>query len=115
MARKIDRLTDRTIKAKKEKGYYADGDGLYLQVSATGSKSWVFRFKRDGKARDMGARQLPRRVPRRSPPEGQGSPRAPRQGERPHRAKSRCSGPGTARRGTRDNLQGMRRAADRIQ
>ena len=54
MARRIDRLTDRTIKARKEKGYYADGDGLYLQVSATGAKLWIFRFKRDGKARDMG-------------------------------------------------------------
>ena len=54
MARRIDRLSDRTVKAKKAKGYYADGDGLYLQVSASGSKSWVFRFKRDGKARDMG-------------------------------------------------------------
>ena len=59
MARKSDRLTDRTIKAKKAKGYYADGDGLYLQVSKTGSKSWVFRFKRDGKARDMGLGSFP--------------------------------------------------------
>ena len=55
MARRIDRLTDRTIKAKKAKGYYADGDGLYLQVTATGTRSWVFRFKPGGKpARDMG-------------------------------------------------------------
>ena len=54
MARRIDRLTDRTIKAKKAKGYYADGNGLYLQVSKLGAKSWIFRFKRDGKARDMG-------------------------------------------------------------
>ena len=59
MARRIDRLTDRTIKAKKEKGYYADGDGLYLQISATGAKSWIFRFKRDGKARDMGLGSFP--------------------------------------------------------
>jgi integrase len=54
MARKVDRLTDRTIEAKKAKGYYADGNGLYLQVSNSGAKSWIFRFKRDGKARDMG-------------------------------------------------------------
>lgn len=55
MARRIDRLTDRTIKAKKAKGYYAGGDGLYLQVTATGARSWVFRFKLGGKpARDMG-------------------------------------------------------------
>ncbi len=59
MARKIARLTDRTIKAKTEKGYYADGDGLYLQVSATGAKSWIFRFKSKGKARDMGLGGFP--------------------------------------------------------
>ena len=59
MARRIDRLTDRTIKAKKEKGYYADGDGLYLQVSTTGAKSWIFRFKSKGKARDMGLGGFP--------------------------------------------------------
>jgi Arm DNA-binding domain len=28
-------------------------------VSATGSKSWVFRFKRDGKAHDMGLGSFP--------------------------------------------------------
>ena len=54
MARKLDRLKDRSVKAKRARGYYGDGDGLYLQVTATGAKSWIFRFKRDGKARDMG-------------------------------------------------------------
>ena len=34
MARNIDRLTDRSIKAKKARGYYGDGDGLYLQAGA---------------------------------------------------------------------------------
>jgi integrase len=33
---------------------YADGGGLYLQVSASGSKSWVFRYTANGKKRDMG-------------------------------------------------------------
>lgn len=33
---------------------YADGGGLYLQVSASGSKSWVFRYTVNGKKRDMG-------------------------------------------------------------
>ena len=35
-------------------GRYADGGGLYLQVSPTGTKSWLFRFMRDGQAREMG-------------------------------------------------------------
>lgn len=54
MANSINRLSDRAVRAKKDKGMYADGGGLYLQVSAVGSKSWIFRFKRDGRARDMG-------------------------------------------------------------
>ena len=59
MARTINRLTDRGVQAKKVKGLYADGSGLYLQVSTSGSKSWVFRFKRAGKARDMGLGGFP--------------------------------------------------------
>jgi hypothetical protein len=54
MARTVKRLTDRAIKRQLNKGLYADGDGLWLQVSAGGSKSWIFRFKRNGRARDMG-------------------------------------------------------------
>lgn len=54
MARPLHRLTARTVESVKQRGYYADGGGLYLQVSATLTKSWVFRFARDGKAREMG-------------------------------------------------------------
>ena len=36
-----------------------DGRGLYLRVSPTGSKSWVFRFQLDGKRRDMGLGPFP--------------------------------------------------------
>ncbi len=32
----------------------ADGNGLYLQIMSSGSKSWVFRYTRNGKARMMG-------------------------------------------------------------
>ncbi len=32
----------------------ADGGGLYLQVTAAGSKSWIFRFTPAGRAREMG-------------------------------------------------------------
>jgi len=54
MANSINRLSDRAVRAKKARGMYADGGGLYLQVSANKSKSWIFRFKRDGRVRDMG-------------------------------------------------------------
>src|SRR6266851_3186854 len=36
-----------------------DGGGLYLRVSATGARSWVFRFQLDGKRRDMGLGPYP--------------------------------------------------------
>jgi integrase len=36
------------------KGMYADGGGLYLQVTATGAKSWIFRYMLHGRAREMG-------------------------------------------------------------
>lgn len=35
-------------------GYHADGGGLYLQISPAGTKSWIFRFKLSGRAREMG-------------------------------------------------------------
>lgn len=58
MARRIDRLSVKTIASKKQPGYYADGGGLYLQVSSAGSKSWVFRYMLAGKAREMGLGSL---------------------------------------------------------
>jgi integrase len=36
-----------------------DGGGLYLRVSGTGSRAWVFRFQLDGKRRDMGLGPFP--------------------------------------------------------
>ncbi|QAY95146.1 integrase [Methylovirgula ligni] len=49
-----NRLTALTIKNADKPGLYGDGHGLYLQVSAFGTKSWLFRFMRNGVARKMG-------------------------------------------------------------
>lgn len=54
MARAIHRLSARAVATITAKGYHADGGGLYLQVSSGSSKSWVLRYKRLGKPRDMG-------------------------------------------------------------
>jgi integrase len=54
MARSINRLSDRAVRSEKAKGLYPDGGGLYLQVGPTGSKSWIFRYKIGGRAKDMG-------------------------------------------------------------
>lgn len=46
-------LTALQIKHAKE-GMHADGNGLYLRVQKSGSKSWIFRFQLNGKRREMG-------------------------------------------------------------
>lgn len=54
MAKRLNRLSTTKIRGNLSTGYYADGGGLYLQVSATGSKSWVFRYQRHGLRHEMG-------------------------------------------------------------
>ena len=54
MARVRKRLTARTVATLTKPGLVADGGGLYLHVSASGAKSWIFRWSRDGKSHDMG-------------------------------------------------------------
>jgi integrase len=54
MGRKVDRLTAVKVKTLKAPGMHADGGGLYLRISESGTKSWIFRFTVDGKLRDMG-------------------------------------------------------------
>ena len=55
---KSNQLTARKIATAKKPGYYGDGGGLYLQVSKYGTKSWVFRFMRNRRNRDMGLGSL---------------------------------------------------------
>ena len=54
MARKADRLNALEVKKLEKPGYYCDGGGLYLQVSKTGSKSWIMRYTLAGKPCEMG-------------------------------------------------------------
>ena len=54
MAKIINKLSALAVASAKTRGLYGDGGGLYLQVSAHGSKSWVFRFKVSGRTRYMG-------------------------------------------------------------
>ena len=54
MARSINRLNAVKLAKMLKPGYYPDGDNLYLQVSPTGTKSWIFRFTLDGKQYEMG-------------------------------------------------------------
>jgi integrase len=65
MPRFVNRLSQAAVN-NAPKGMHADGGGLYLHVSAPsraelerdhdakGAKSWIFRYMRDGRAREMG-------------------------------------------------------------
>jgi integrase len=54
MPRLIEKLTPLAVSRAKLPGYYGDGAGLWLQVSPVGTKSWIFRFTRAGRQREMG-------------------------------------------------------------
>jgi len=54
MARVRKRLTARAVATITKPGLHADGGGLYLHASASGAKSWIFRWSRERKSHDMG-------------------------------------------------------------
>ncbi|MGJ4973181.1 tyrosine-type recombinase/integrase [Bradyrhizobium sp. HKCCYLRH1073] len=58
MAHLVGRLTALKVTKVKKPGMYADGAGLYLQVTGDGentpAKSWIFRFTLRGRSREMG-------------------------------------------------------------
>jgi len=54
VARLIDKLTPLMVSKTTKPGYYGDGAGLWLQVSPSGSKSWIFRYTLAGRQREMG-------------------------------------------------------------
>ena len=58
LGRQFNRLSARSVAAASKPGYYPDGNGLYLQVSPTGTKSWIFRYALNKRAREMGLGEL---------------------------------------------------------
>lgn len=58
MAKTVRKLTALKVARELPAGMYADGAGLYLQVTGAGAKSWIFRFALHGKAREMGLGSL---------------------------------------------------------
>jgi integrase len=47
-------LTALKVSKLVKPGRYSDGGGLYLQVSRTSTKAWIFRFMLNGRSREMG-------------------------------------------------------------
>jgi integrase len=58
MAKTVSKLSARSVANAKAPGLCGDGGGLYLQVSNTGTKSWLFRYKVGGRSRYMGLGSL---------------------------------------------------------
>lgn len=58
MAKTTGRLTAVAVSKLTKQGLHHDGAGLYLKVTASGSKSWVFRYMLNGQARAMGLGEL---------------------------------------------------------
>ncbi len=62
MAQFVGRLTALKVLRTRKPGMYADGAGLYLQVTGNGeanvAKSWIYRFMLRGRAREMGLGSL---------------------------------------------------------
>ena len=52
--RRSHRLSAQAVRHATTRGLYADGWGLYLLVGRNGTKSWVYRYRQDGRLRDMG-------------------------------------------------------------
>jgi integrase len=55
---KRKRLSAKAVEQMKRSGLHHDSNGLYLQVSPTRAKSWLFRYTRYGKAHAMGLGSL---------------------------------------------------------
>jgi integrase len=50
----MSKLSKRKVDSLNEPGFYGDGEGLYLSVKPSGSKSWILRTMVQGKRRDLG-------------------------------------------------------------
>ena len=59
MARLVNRLSAVKVAAIHTPGLHPDGAGLYLKVTEGGTRSWIFRYTRNGKTRDMGIGPYP--------------------------------------------------------
>jgi integrase len=54
MAGNLNKLTDRSVRALKVNGRHSDGGGLYLRITSSGAKSWIFMTTFGGKRIEIG-------------------------------------------------------------
>jgi len=58
MVQTLAKLSALKVQSLTERGMYNDGGGLWLNVKASGAKSWIFRYRLHGKRRDLGLGSL---------------------------------------------------------
>ena len=54
MVKQLEKLTSLFVRKVSESGWYGDGGNLWLQVTPSGNKSWLFRYKVAGVTRVLG-------------------------------------------------------------
>jgi integrase len=54
MGKAVKKLSARAVATVAEPGRHSDGEGLYLNVTPSGARSWLFMWKKDGRRREMG-------------------------------------------------------------
>jgi Arm domain-containing DNA-binding protein len=54
MAKQVNFLSALDVERAREPGLFFDGEGLYLQVTGAGARSWIYRYSVNGKARWQG-------------------------------------------------------------
>jgi integrase len=62
MGKQVNKLSARAVATVSKPGRHSDGGGLYLNVTESGAKSWLFMYKVAGRRREMGlgpARDVP--------------------------------------------------------
>lgn len=58
MSKQLHKLSARAVATLTKPGRHSDGGGLYLNITATGARSWLFMWKVAGKRREMGLGSL---------------------------------------------------------
>lgn len=53
MSKSIFKLTVKQVNSLAKPGRYNDGGGLYLYIREGGSKAWTYRYRQDGKLKEM--------------------------------------------------------------
>ncbi len=58
MSKQLHKLSARAVSTLSKRGRHSDGGGLYLSLTDSGARSWVFMWKVAGRRREIGLGSL---------------------------------------------------------